>query len=373
MRYREPFTLWKRGNYWYYSTYINDVRKFYSTGQKTKARAMEYVLARLNGQQVKSIRGFSGDLTFVEYSRPWWKQDECLFLRYKKKLGKTYSGRYIDNCRMALDNHLLPAFGDLRLKDIRPHGIQEWMFALTEKGLSAKSVNNFFAVLSVMLREAVRRELIAKNPCEKVDRLSGVGRTRGRLTTEEAKRLFSTLDNWNGDKMKYTGNLLAAVTGMRSREVAALRGQDIKDGYITVEHSFDERYGLKSTKTKDHRELPVSPYVIELLNELKRGDDDFLFTLDGTRPVNQHYFLYALYDALKAIGIDEEERKRRNITFHGWRHFLNSVLIANGASTIMTQRITGHKTLEMTEHYAEFNADDYKPVLGVTEKLLPTC
>lgn len=374
MRYREPFTFIKRGKYWYYAIYINDKRVYKTTGQKTKARAMEYVLARIDERQESvSTKKNGGALTFSEFARPWWMRDTCLFLRYKEKLGKVYSGKYIDNCRMMMENHLLPAFGKIKMRDIRAMEIQEWMFALADSGLAHKTINNSFTTLSVMMKEAVRRELISKNPCDGVDRLVGSdSKERGRLSSDEAKSLFSSLDNWNGNRMKYTANLLASVTGMRSREVAALRGQDIRDGYIVVEHSFDERYGLKCTKTGDRRELPVPPLVLDLLNTLKRGDDDWLFSLDGVKPVSQHFFLYGLYEALEKIGIDKAERKRRNITFHSWRHFLNSVLLANGASKIMTQRITGHTTDEMTEHYAHFTVDDYKPVLDVMSSLLPS-
>lgn len=375
MRYREPFTLLKRGKYWYYRLYINDNRKTYSTGQTTKARALEYVMMTLTDNTEKSVSQKEPrrqGMSFADYAKPWWTAGKCAYLRYKEKLGKVYSGKYIDNCRMMLNNHLLPAFGKIKLSDIKSPDIQEWMFSLADTGLSPKTINNSFTTLSVMMREAVRRELIAKNPCEKVDRLIGESRIRGRLTLDEARLLFSDLDYWEGNRMKYAGNLLAAVTGMRSREVAALRGQDLRDGYIVVEHSFDERYGMKSTKTGDRRELPLDPYVMGFLHSLKRGDDDFLFTLDGERPVNQHFFLYGLRHALEKIGIDEAERKRRNLTFHSWRHFLNSLLIAKGTDKIMTQRITGHTTDAMTEHYAHFNAEDYRPILDITSRLLPS-
>lgn len=370
MKYKEPFTLLKRGKYWYYRVYVGTVRKTRSTGQTTKAGAMEYVLAKLS-EHTQGMKDLDKSVTFKEYAKDFWTPGKSDFIRFKEKLGKHYSPRYLANAARAMRNHIIPVFGDKKLNGIRAVDVQNWVFVLSDSGLSPKTANNVLSVLHLMLDEAVRLEIIKGNPCEKVKRLSGKSRERGRLTFNEAKKLFSSLDYWDGDKMRYTANLLAAVTGMRSREVAALRGQDIKDEYIVVDHSYDERYGLKGTKTGDHRQLPVNPYVLSLLNELKRGDDDWLFTIDGVKPVGEKYFIGGLYPALERTGITEEERKRRNITFHSWRHFLNSILLANGTEKIMVQRLTGHTTDAMTDHYAEFNADDYKSVLGIVSGLVP--
>lgn len=370
MKYRAPFTLIKRGRYWYYRVYVGDCRKTLSTGQTAKSRAMEHVLAKLSHQQLE-IRLVEKTITFKEFAKDFWEPGRSPFLRYKEKLGKRYSPRYIENCRRMSANHLVPAFGKMKLGDIRNTNVQEWLFMLSDNGMSPKTANNLLSVLSLMLEEAVRLEVISDNPCKRVDRLSGKSRERGRLSVHEARMLFSDISYWGGNTMKYTANLLAAVTGMRSREVAALRGQNIRDGYLVVEHSFDERYGLKCTKTGDRRELPVPPFVLELLNDLKRGDDDWLFSLDGAKPVNERYFLDGLRTAMERIGISREEQEGRNISFHSWRHFLNSLLLANGTDRIMTQRITGHTTDAMTEHYAHFNAEDYRSVLDVTSKVLP--
>ncbi|MFA6907154.1 MAG: tyrosine-type recombinase/integrase, partial [Sphaerochaeta sp.] len=167
----------------------------------------------------------------------------------------------------------------------------------------------------------------------------------GILTTEEVNKLFSSLDIWDNDIFAYAGNLLASCTGMRSREVAAIRGINLKKDHLEISESFDEMFGMKPTKTHDSRKLPLPQKVLDVLHSIKRGDDDYLFTLNGKKPVNQHFFLYALYDALEKIGVTKEERIKRNIVFHSWRHFLNSQLLANNISETKTQKITGHKTL----------------------------
>ena len=46
----------------------------------------------------------------------------------------------------------------------------------------------------------------------------------------------------------------------------------------------------------------------------------------GKTPLLRVVVYEAFYAALRNNGIDEAERKRRNISFHGWRHFFNTTL-----------------------------------------------
>ena len=59
------------------------------------------------------------------------------------------------------------------------------------------------------------------------------------------------------------------------------------------------------------------------------GDEAFIFfnTKYDNRPMHGEYVTNCLYRTMAKIGISEKERKERNITFHSWRYFLNSLLI----------------------------------------------
>ncbi len=48
--------------------------------------------------------------------------------------------------------------------------------------------------------------------------------------------------------------------------------------------------------------------------------------------------------ALERIGIPADEQHERKITFHGWRHFLNTLMRPSGIADAKTRRITGHRT-----------------------------
>ena len=79
---------------------------------------------------------------------------------------------------------------------------------------------------------------------------------------------------------------------------------------------------------------------------------------------------YGKYKALENIGISSEARKERNITFHSWRHFYNS-LMRGKIHDAKLRQLTGHKTLAMTDHYTHFNINDFKDVLSIQEQYFP--
>ena len=63
------------------------------------------------------------------------------------------------------------------------------------------------------------------------------------------------------------------------------------------------------------------------------------------------------------------DQVERNITFHSWRHWLNSTLRAHGVADDITRKVTGHGTAEMTENYTEYKPEDYAPVAAVQREV----
>ena len=87
----------------------------------------------------------------------------------------------------------------------------------------------------------------------------------------------------------------------------------------------------------------------------------------GERPIENKDVYDALYLAFENIGISAEERKTRNITFHSWRHLYNSFLRGKIPDSKL-QRLTGHQTKEMIEHYTTWSPDDFQEVVQIQEE-----
>jgi hypothetical protein len=89
-----------------------------------------------------------------------------------------------------------------------------------------------------------------------------------------------------------------------------------------------------------------------------------VFSLDGGgKPVCRKHIYDEFHRALKKIGIDQNEIRRRGLSIHSWRHFLNTELQTQGLSLNQVQAVTGHKSDRMTEWYSHFDARQLSDVM----------
>ena len=135
------------------------------------------------------------------------------------------------------------------------------------------------------------------------------------------------------------------------------------------------RFGyVAHTKTKHNRNIPISPLIRhELEDLLKANGNGFVFSDDGgNRPITADRIRRGLDHAFRCIGISREERMRRNLTFHAWRHFFNTLLRMSNVADSKVQKITGHRSMSMTDHYTHFDTRKFAEVRDVqTELLVP--
>ena len=376
MRAKQAFSLYCRKlssgkTVWYYQTYDEDGLRTNgkSTGKSTKTAAREYCNALMTaGQLLPSAQ--AAVPAFKEFAVGWWDYEKCAYLkRLKARRAVSRGYGYIASDR--LKNHILPAFGSYRLDKITDVMIDDWLLALKDRGLSANTANNAFRIFSVMLGEACRRGLIKHNPCKKVSMLKVTPRNIELYNHAEVKALFS--NDWSliwRNEIYYLLNKLAACTGLRVGEVLGLRSADVHEGYIHVKMQYG-RWGYDETKNHKDRIVPL-PYSVylELKPLMDRNGDGYIFSKDGGEsPVNRRLVNDNLYRALDKIGIDAPERKRRNITFHTWRHFFNTTLLLADVNAVKVRACTGHLSEYMTEKYTHVNTKELSDIKNVQEKL----
>jgi integrase len=275
--------------------------------------------------------------------------------------------------RSMLDARLLPAWKHTALAAITPLAIETWALKLRDGGLSGKRVNNYVSCFRTMLKEAYREGRLAFDPHTKgiVRALGNAPRRRGRLTLEEVRKLFApeaVTTAWKGHLLYRAVNYVAAATGMRQGEILALRDGDVRDGYLHVAHSWDPKYGLGPTKSKERHDAPLyAPKVWEAIKPFL-GSGGFVFSMDGGhRPCSGNRVTGALYAALETIGVTD--RAERNVCFHSWRHWLISTYRAAGIPDALVRRMVGHETPQMTDNYTSFVADDFRAVADVQAKV----
>lgn len=279
---------------------------------------------------------------------------------------------YADLQRRYLDGHVLPEFEKLKLSAIKTGHIEKWLLGLKEKGkLTDNSINHCYAVLRVMLNKAERLEYITHNPIKNVQPLKIKQKEKSILLITEVKKLFDAkkINTIWAKPVYFTINLLAACTGIRLGEAQALQSKYVYNDYISIRHSWDRDYGLKYTKTREIRDRPIPSVTSSYLSELKvKIPTGFIFSRDGGKiPIHHRSITNAFYSALDKIGIPANGRKERNLSFHSWRHFANTIFRGRVPDSKL-QALTGHKTQEMTDHYTHFKVADFQDIRTVQEE-----
>jgi integrase len=356
----------------YYYAYDEDGNRLggWSTGETTMTAARVRCNRLL--REGKLIPNSEYMPTFAEYAQGWWEWETCAYLKKRRKR-HNLTQAYADNNKKNLKNHLLPYFGEMPMHKITRDEVENWLDDLIEKDYQNTSINGYLGTLKTMLIEAAARKIITANPVEKMEKLVNDRREIKIITPEEFKKLFTGdwKRVWDNDRISYTANKLAALTGMRASEVLGLKGGFVYEDHIYLCKQYDE-YGYRDTKTKDKTNVPLPLDMIKDLEELKAmNGEGFVFSLDGgTAPVCRKTMYQDFHRALRNIGISDDEIAERHLHLHGWRHFLNTELLKGGLTIPQTQAVTRHKSDRMTEWYLHFNPEEFAQARKVQEGLL---
>ena len=356
----------------YYYVYDGEGRRLgpWTTGQKNKTMARNYC-NRLNREgkllpQTKEIP------TFAEYSSHFWDWEKSGYLNERKKRRKLTQS-YAAKCEKVVNHNLVPYFGKMRLDAISGEIIDQWLDVMIKAGKKNSTSNGYFGTLKTMMKWAVKKRIIDRDPFLDVEKLLNEKPDKKIITHDEFKALF--VDDWktvwDNDFLRCTANKIAALTGMRCCEVLGLRGEYVFDDHLFLCGQYDE-YGYRETKTKIKHPIPLTAELVKDLRRLMEvNGEGFIFSRDGgIKPVNGRHIYNGLRKAFKKIGMTDDEILKRGLNLHAWRHFCNTELQKAGLTVQKVQAVTGHKTESMTEHYTHFDPLDFGEVPKVQAALL---
>lgn len=370
--YKRKITLkTKKPKIIYYCWWLdeNGTKVTHSTGCTKKADAELYVINLVKNNQLGKK---SADITLQEFAEPFFLEETCPILKDKRARQVSYSKTFAKWTRGQVDRNILPFLGSYKLTKLNPFIIQNWLNNLpTTNKLSNNSCNKQLNYLSQILEVAVLQDLIDKNPCDKVKRLQADTKQRPSFTEEDCKTLFET--PWE-DTTSYTACLLAACTGARISEVRALKKFNLKDRSIEINHSYGTG-GEKTTKNKHPRIIPIPDELQKWLSDLAadRDDDDYLFSLTGLKPIDVKVITNTLYSVMDERGIDRDKYKTSDdelpLSFHSFRHFLNTVLLGKGIPQPKVRAVLGHLSANSTKVYTNAEAFDFTDVVAIQSSI----
>ena len=279
---------------------------------------------------------------------------------------------------------IIPYFRKLgtTLEELAAKDIQQF-YLEQRKRVSGSTVIHYHAIIHKALKYAVKLDLIATNPADRVERPKKERYVASFYDADEVNALFQAARGTNLE----IPILLGAFYGLRRSEVIGLKWDaiDFERNTITVQHTVtscnvDGKNMLVAadrTKTKSSmRTLPLVPFMKERLLQQKKVQAENR-KLCG-RSYVKDYLGYVCVNEIGAILKPNyistsfpkllENNGLRHIRFHDLRHSCASLMLANGVPMKQIQEWLGHSDFSTTANiYAHL---DYSSKLHSADVML---
>lgn len=333
-KYRQNYTLFKRGKYYYYRTYTPDgVRTgAHSTGCKSLSAARVYCDELLKTGELLCFNG----KTFAEYAKGFFSENSV----YVKDNMLAKASVLVYNS--AVEKVFIPLIGNKKLTDITFSFLKSLRQKMLDKGDSPSTVKVRMKVLGIVIKSAYMDGLIQKNPFDALKSLKAETTSRDAFTLEEIKSLYFSVP----DEAKNI-ILLFALTGMRLAELAAVSKEELqeKDGINFIHLERQYRQEFLPLKNKKARDIPLSKNLIQLVG-------------------SYHYNLLQLLTRSVTPEIKKIEGwKERKLCIHSFRHFFISSAKSYGINHLKVEAIAGHSLKGIQEVYTTFHVGDLAEII----------
>jgi integrase len=212
----------KNGRIRYKARYRDRRGKLQFVGSYTRRRDAERAA---EDADTKSRAGRVGDptqgrQTFREYVTEKWLPFHVV--EASTRQGYTYQ----------INKHLLPWFADMKMVDLRPHTVREWITHLqgVDPPISAKTIKNLKNLLSAICTTAINDEVIFLHPCRGVKTPTVPVRRKTIITPEQFDVVYDALPDGDLQLLVETD----IETGLRWGELTELRPHDFSQRHTVI-------------------------------------------------------------------------------------------------------------------------------------------
>ena len=239
------------------------------------------------------------------------------FLALKPKTQRDY-GRMLE-LFAPIDTH--PA------EEVRRRHIRELRKELSGK---ARTQKLFTQVASALFNFGIDNDYCSANPASRMKR---IGKVKAYVPWSDEQ--FERFERSNPAVHLLTAYMIARYTGQRRGDVLKMARSAYASGCIEV----------RQEKTDEPLTIPAHWRLKRYLDEVPKHS--LLFVVDANgRPLQETGFSKEFRAALDSAGLS-------GLHFHGLRHSAGRALAEAGCSSHEIQSITGHRTLQMVEHYTK--------------------
>ncbi|WP_240432594.1 site-specific integrase [Rubrobacter indicoceani] len=260
--------------------------------------------------------------------------------------------------------HVKPALSRVKLSNLNAMHIQGLYADLLRlkpdgAGLSGSTVQKIHHVLHKALSQAVRWDLIPRNPADGVKAPTPSTKEMRPLSGEEARRLLETAA---GDRLEAL-YVLAVHTGMRRGELLGLKWEDVDLDSPTIRirrtmtrTDNGKTLALGEPKTKQSRRtVRLTPRAVEALRRHRVRQAEEKLAAGGV--YEDHGFVFAgeIGNLINPSNLRQrsfipllERAGLPQITFHDLRHTCASLLFSKNVHPKLVQELLGHARVAIT-------------------------
>jgi integrase len=330
------------------------------TGGKRQKRYRTYYGPKKDAQRrLAEIIHEVANGTFFEPSRMGFGE----FLDYwLEHTGDGLAAKSRERYRSIIERHLKPALGHHPISKLTPLQIQSYYTAALKgdgdgsRALSPATVLKHHHIVHRALRQALRWQLIARNPADAVEPPKAAHTEMRALDPTQTAALLAAAQ---GGRL-YVSILVAVSTGLRRGELLGLRwcDLDLAGGTLAVRQTIEQTsagIAFKQPKTaKSRRTLPLGEMAVaalrhhraeqveRLLAAGQRHDEaDLVFTLPDGSPWSPAAFSVAFQRLLRASGLP-------HLRLHDLRHTHASMLLSAGVHPKVVSERLGHANIAIT-------------------------
>ncbi len=246
------------------------------------------------------------------------------------------------------------------MKKISVLDVEEYIAEKINAGLSPTTVTHHAALLKKIMNDAVRQEIIVRNPVQRVELPKVARYFANTYAPEEIVQFLKELEGTQFHAIAY----VAFWTGMRRGELLALRWPDVdfEKRLLRITKSktvVTKRYekGKVKGQTKTYASTRVIAISEDLCEFLKRHKEEQSARRQTLHYEDQTGLVFTSYRYGRALCSSEITEKlndmqervvMRHIRFHDTRHTHVTISLANGVDIVTESRRVGHTRVPTT-------------------------
>ena len=299
------------------------------------------------------VRGLMAAGTWNEQPQGQGKTVTDLLERYLRDHSAPNKAALTHRRDRSLAAHLLRAFGDIPIDQLRPARLAEYKASRRAQGAAPQTLNAELILLGHAYKFGVRQwEWASDNPVLRIAKEKVRNIIERWLTPEEEQRLLAASPPWLQEIIVF-----ALHTGLRRGEILTLQWShvDLSRHTLTI---LEQKNGARDT-------LPVNATAMEVLQAraaVRTNSTEAVFVNEAGHPREARNLLRAFYPAMRRAGITR-------FRFHDLRHTFATRLIQAGVDVYTVQKLGRWKTISMVLRYAHHQPESLRGGAEVLDRL----